>query len=78
MAFAGAAEVHLDLSGLRYADVAFLRAITHLVAPEKDTQNACRTRVVLHDVPANLCTVLRIFGWANLPGLSIQDGRKSQ
>lgn len=68
----GSAEIHLDLTGVRYADLAFLRAIAHLVAPAGDNQGAPTTRVVLHALPPHLHTALRILGWQALPGLSVQ------
>jgi hypothetical protein len=45
-----------------------MRAILHL------TTGGDR-RVVLHDVPAELATVLRILGWDGLPGLVLASAR---
>ena len=62
---AGASEFHFNLAGLEYCDLAGLRAIIRLTG----TPHA--RRVVLHDVPSRLQTVLRIVGWDSTPGLVI-------
>jgi anti-anti-sigma factor len=61
-------EVHFDLGGLEYCDLAGLRAIVRLAGAGQDGHV---TRVVLHDVPWRLQTVLRIVGWDTTPGLVI-------
>ena len=50
---------------MEYCDLAGLRAIIRL------TGTAHARRVVLHDVPWRLQTVLRIVGWDSTPGLVI-------
>lgn len=59
---AGAAEVHLDVSAVRYCDLAGLRAMIRLT-------DAGRRRVLLHGIPAHLDEVLRVLGWDASPGL---------
>jgi anti-anti-sigma factor len=61
----GAAELHLDLSAVRYCDLAGLRALIGLT-------DVGRRRVVLTGMPAQLDTVLTILGWDSVPGLSVQ------
>ncbi|HTT51855.1 MAG TPA: STAS domain-containing protein [Streptosporangiaceae bacterium] len=63
---AGAAEVHLDLSAVRYCDLAGLRAMIRLT-------DAGRRRVVLHGMPPQLAAVLGVLGWDITPGLVV-DG----
>ena len=61
---AGAAEVHIDLSAVRYCDLAGLRAMIRLAGPG-------RRRVVLHGIPEQLDEVLRVLGWDGTPGLIV-------
>jgi anti-anti-sigma regulatory factor len=64
---AGAAEIHLYLAGVTYCDLAGLRAIVRLAGVHG-------TRLVLHDLPPQLRTVLGIVGWDTTPGLVIDQG----
>jgi anti-anti-sigma factor len=64
----GVPEIHFDLAGLEYCDLAGLRAIIRLASTGHDEHVK---RVVLHDVPWRLQTVLRIVGWDSTPGLVI-------
>jgi ABC-type transporter Mla MlaB component len=74
-ALAGAAgegdELHLDLAGLGYCDLAGLRAIVRLASPDEGTGEPAVKRVVLHQVPAALRTVLHIVGWDATAGLTV-------
>ncbi len=65
---AGHAEVHLNLAGVTYCDLAGLRAIIGLAGAGRGRQ------VVLHDIPPRLRTVLDIVGWDATPGLVIDEG----
>jgi len=65
---AGADEIHLNLAGVQYCDLAGLRAMTRL-AGVGGSRNS--RRVVLHGVPQKLRTVLSILGWDSIPGLVI-------
>jgi ABC-type transporter Mla MlaB component len=58
-------EVHLDLAGVLYCDLAGLRAITRLA------EGSRARRVVLHGIPPQLHAVLSIVGWDSTPGLVI-------
>ena len=62
---AGAAEVHLDLSAVRYCDLAGLRAMIRLT-------DAGRRCVVLHGMPPHLDAVLGVLGWDGTPGLVVR------
>jgi ABC-type transporter Mla MlaB component len=72
----GRAEVHLSLGGVSYCDLAGLRAIvcaTGASGCEDSVHGYCAgpRAVVLHEVPAQLITVLRIVGWDATPGLTL-------
>jgi len=74
----GAAEVHLSLAGVEYCDLAGLRAIVRLASVStagQGSQGSQRRRVVLHDVPRQLRTALRIVGWDATPGLVVAQER---
>jgi len=67
----GRREVHLDLAGIVYCDLAGLRAIVRLASP--GTGDGSARRLVLHNVPAQLQAVLEIIGWDSVPGLSLDQ-----
>ena len=67
------AEIHLDLAGLGYCDLAGLRAIVRLASPDAADGDAVK-RVVLHQVPDSLRTVLHIVGWDAAARLTLADG----
>jgi ABC-type transporter Mla MlaB component len=69
--FSTSREVHLDLSGLTYCDVACLRAMVCLARPDGADHTA--PDVVLHAVPPYLHAILNILGWDRLPGLSMHS-----
>jgi anti-anti-sigma factor len=64
------AEIHLNLAGVQYCDLAGLRAIVQLAGASGGGHSR---RVVLHAVPERLRTVLGIVGWDVTPGLVIDD-----
>jgi len=64
-----AAELHFDLAGLQYCELAALRAIIALTGT-----GAAGRRVVLHKVPRQLLTVLAVLGWDATSGLIIVTG----
>ncbi len=71
----GRAEIHLSLGGVSYCDLAGLRAIV-CVTGASDCEAGGNgygdsRRVVLHEVPAQLITVLQIVGWDSTPGLAL-------
>jgi anti-anti-sigma factor len=55
-------EIHLDLAGLGYCDLAGLRAIVRLASPDAASGGTVK-QVVLHHVPDSVRTVLHIVGW---------------
>ncbi len=55
-------EIHLDLAGLDYCDLAGLRAIVRLASPDAPGGGTVK-QVVLHQVPESLRAVLHIVGW---------------
>jgi ABC-type transporter Mla MlaB component len=64
-------EIHIDLAGVEYCDVAGLRAFVVLATvPGRDHAGP---RVVLHRVPLYLVNVLHILGWDAAYGLAIAD-----
>lgn len=71
----GPAEVHVSLGGVSYCDLAGLRAIVGMTgAASKEAGRNGSTgpkRLVLHEVPPQLATVLRIVGWDAIPGLAL-------
>jgi ABC-type transporter Mla MlaB component len=72
----GPAEVHFSLGEVRYCDLAGLRAIVCATGTAgcKESRNGHyrgRRAVVLHEVPPQLISVLRIVGWDSTPGLSL-------
>ncbi len=67
----GQHEVHVDLGDVVYCDLAGLRAIVRLAGPAGEGQAG--RRVVLHQVPAQLRSVLEIIGWDSVPGLSLDQ-----
>ena len=77
----GRAEVRLDLGGVSYCDLAGLRAIVCATGASdceaSDNGYGDSRRVVLHEVPAQLITVLEIVGWdsRSRPGPGSADRR---
>jgi ABC-type transporter Mla MlaB component len=67
---AGASEIHLNLAGVQYCDLAGLRAMILLTGPGRRGDSR---QVVLHEVPPRLQTVLGILGWDSTPGLVIDQ-----
>ncbi len=78
--FAVGGEVHLDLAGVRYCDLAGLRAMVRIArAARPGTAGAGieGTRVVLQNLPPALRTVLRVVGWDAFPELIIEPPEPS-
>jgi ABC-type transporter Mla MlaB component len=72
----GQGEIHVDLAGVLYCDIAGLRAIVDLTGARGRSGQDCR-RVVLHEVPPQLRAALRIVGWDSTPGLVLQEREDS-
>ena len=72
----GLHEIHISLADVAYCDVAGLRAIILLAGGRANQDGG--TRLVLHEVPGLVKTVLRILGWDTTPGLAIEEpGQRS-
>ena len=69
LAAAGDGEIHIDLSGVTYCDLAGLRAIVRLAEPGSGGRPA--RRVVLHAVPPRFREILHILGWDAVPGIDL-------
>jgi ABC-type transporter Mla MlaB component len=64
-------EIHVDLAEVKYCDLAGLRAIVGLTGA--NGQNHSSRRVLLHNVPPHMRTVLGILGWDCTPGLTMDE-----
>ena len=64
----GEGELHIDLSRLEFCDVSGIRALVS-AAERLDGQR----RLVLQGLPPQLRTVMTVVGWADLPGLVIDQ-----
>lgn len=64
-------EVHIDLGGIEFCDLAGLRAIVCVGRPDEDANPG--RRVYLHAVPGRLRKILHILGWDNAPGLAFDE-----
>jgi len=65
---AGEGDLHIDLSRLEFCDVSGIRVLVS-AAERLDGQR----RLVLHGLPPQLRTVMTVVGWADLPGLVIDQ-----
>jgi anti-anti-sigma factor len=57
---------HLDLSALSFCDISGIRALIEIATELGDGR-----RLLLHGLPDQLQTVLRVTGWSDLPNLAI-------
>jgi anti-anti-sigma regulatory factor len=64
----GEGDLHIDLSRLEFCDVSGIRALVS--AAERV---AGLRRLFLHGLPPQLRTVMKVVGWADLPGLVIDQ-----
>ena len=70
-AAAGHGDIHIDLGGVEYCDIAGLRAIVCATGPPGAARpGRC---VVLHSVPPQLRKVLHILGWDALPTVVVEE-----
>jgi anti-anti-sigma factor len=67
-ALAGEGDLHVDLSRLEFCDVSGIRVLVS--AAERV---GGRRRLFLHGLPLQLRTVMTVVGWADLPGLVIDE-----
>lgn len=68
----GYREIRIDLSGVRYCDLAGLHRIVRLTGPASASGRPIR-RVVLHAVPSWLAEILQILGWDTTPGIALEE-----
>jgi ABC-type transporter Mla MlaB component len=61
-------DIHIDLGGIEFCDLAGLRAIVCAGRPGEDTSRG--RPVCLHAVPPQLRKIMQILGWENRPGLA--------
>ena len=71
-AAAGHQEIHVDLGGVTYCDLAGLRAIICLAEPSSGCRSPAR-RVVLHAAPPWFREILQILGWDAIPGIDLMN-----
>lgn len=69
----GPGEIHANLVGVTYCDLAGLRTIVGLARANGADHERGGRRLVLHEVPQRLKTVLQIMGWDVTPGLAIHE-----
>ena len=67
------ADIHIDLAGVDFCDVACLRALVLLSHASHQNPDQRGRRVILHQPPAELKNLLQILGWDSTPGLVIDD-----
>ena len=66
-------DVHIDLAGVSFCDLAGLRAI--VTAAEPETGRSAPGHLTLHAVPDRLRRILEILGWDDMPGVGFTDER---
>ena len=57
---------HLDMSAVSFSDISGIRVLLELageIGPER--------RLLVHGLPAQLEVVMKVTGWADLPGLEL-------
>jgi ABC-type transporter Mla MlaB component len=66
-------DVHIDLSGVEFCDLAGLRAI--VCVTEADAGDSVPRHLTLHAVPDRLRRILQILGWDGMPGVGFANER---
>lgn len=66
MAISDAGDPHLDLSRLSFCDISGIRALVDVAAGLGEGR-----RMLLHGLPEQLQTVMRVTGWSGLPSLTL-------
>lgn len=64
-------DVHIDLGGVEFCDVAGLRAIVGAAGPASEARPD--RHVILHAVPARVLRILAILGWDEMPAVAFDD-----
>jgi anti-anti-sigma factor len=70
-------DVHVNLAGLTYCDVAGLRAILRLAGTDRGGEGHSGRCLFLDDVPQNLTRLLQILGWDSIPDLIMNEPASS-
>jgi anti-anti-sigma factor len=66
MAIADEGDQHIDVSGLSFCDISGIRALVDAATSLGDGR-----RMLLHGLPEQLATVMRVTGWSGLPTLTL-------
>jgi ABC-type transporter Mla MlaB component len=66
-------DVHIDLSGVEFCDLAGLRAI--VCVTQAEAGDSAPGHLTLHAVPDRLRRILQILGWDDMPGVGFADER---
>ena len=66
MAVADEGDPHIDVSGLSFCDISGIRALVDAAASLGEGR-----RMLLHGLPEQLETVMRVTGWSGLPTLTL-------
>jgi anti-anti-sigma factor len=66
MAIPDTGDPHIDLSRLSFCDISGIRALVDAAAGLGDGR-----RLLLHGLPEQLQTVMRVTGWSGLPSLTL-------
>ena len=64
--FPDGGDPHLDLSGVSFCDISGIRVLVDIAL-----EMGPGRRLLLHGLPAQLETVMKVTGWADLPGLEL-------
>ena len=70
-------DVHVNLAGLAFCDVAGLRAILQLAGTGQGGEGHSGRYLFLDNVPHHLTMVLQILGWDSIPGLIMNEPARS-
>jgi anti-anti-sigma regulatory factor len=68
-------DVHIDLYGVDFCDLAGLRAIVCVTEADGGSGGSARGHLTLHAVPARLRRILEILGWDDMPRVGFTDER---
>lgn len=68
IAFPRFGDAHLDVSRLSFCDISGIRAIIDAALDLGDGR-----KILLHGLPEQLETVMRVTGWSSLPNLALCD-----
>lgn len=66
-------DVHVDLGGVEFCDLAGLRAI--VCVTDQSASDSPPGRLILHAVPERLRRILQILGWDDMPAVAFADER---